>query len=90
MGACFGADERFGSGDQALISADSTVNFAIHQALQGQDVLLLDSDEQGTARTFTALRADLLGAPGYTAVSLHGPEISTPYCPKTQMRPDQL
>jgi chromosome partitioning protein len=39
--------------------------------------LLVDGDEQGTARAFTQLRADVLGAPGYSAVSLHGAEIRT-------------
>jgi chromosome partitioning protein len=40
-------------------------------------VIHVDGDEQGTARAFTQLRADALGAPGYTAVSLHGAEIRT-------------
>ena len=53
------------------------VNLAIWQSLQGKDVLLVDGDEQGTARAFTQLRADILGAPGYTAVSLQGAEIRT-------------
>jgi chromosome partitioning protein len=29
------------------------VNFAIARAASGRDVLLIDGDEQGTARTFT-------------------------------------
>ncbi len=53
------------------------VNLAVSQALGGEDVLLVDGDEQGTARAFTQLRAEKLGSPGYTAVSLHGPEIRT-------------
>jgi chromosome partitioning protein len=53
------------------------VNLAITQAQRGTDVLLVDGDEQGTARAFTQLRADVLGAPGYTAVSLRGAEIRT-------------
>jgi chromosome partitioning protein len=53
------------------------VNLVISQALHRKDVLLVDGDEQGTARAFTQLRADVLGAPGYTAVSLHGAEIRT-------------
>ncbi len=53
------------------------VNLAISQAIRGNDVLLVDGDDQGTARTFTQLRADILSAPGYTAVSLRGPEIRT-------------
>jgi chromosome partitioning protein len=32
---------------------------------------------RGTARAFTQLRAEELGDPGYTAVSLHGAEIRT-------------
>lgn len=53
------------------------VNFAISEAARGQDVLLIDGDEQGTARAFTQLRAQVLGAPGYTAVALHGSELRT-------------
>lgn len=53
------------------------VNLTISQGLRGKDVLLVDGDEQGTARAFTQLRADVLGAPGYTAVSLRGAEIRT-------------
>jgi chromosome partitioning protein len=53
------------------------VNLAISQALRNKDVLLVDGDEQGTARAFTQLRAEKLGAPGYTAVSLRGAEIRT-------------
>ncbi len=53
------------------------VNLAISQAQRKKDVLLVDGDEQGTARAFTQLRADVLGAPGYTAVSLRGAEIRT-------------
>ena len=53
------------------------VNLTICEALHGRDVLLIDGDEQGTARAFTQLRAEILGAPGYTAVSLRGGEIRT-------------
>jgi chromosome partitioning protein len=53
------------------------VNLAICDALLGSDVLLIDGDEQGTARAFTQLRAETLGVPGYTAVSLRGVEIRT-------------
>jgi len=53
------------------------VNLAICEALCERDVLLVDGDEQGTAATFTQLRAETLGAPGYTAVSLRGAEIRT-------------
>ncbi len=48
------------------------LNLAIVRANAGKDVLLIDGDEQHTAVTFTDLRTELLGAPGYTAVSLQG------------------
>ena len=53
------------------------VNLTIYEALCGADILLVDGDEQGTARAFTQLRAETLGEPGYTAVSLRGAEIRT-------------
>lgn len=51
------------------------VNLAIALSLSGRDLLLVDGDEQGTAMTFTQLRADRLGAAGYTAVALTGAAI---------------
>jgi len=48
------------------------VNLAVARALAGRDLLLIDGDEQGTALIFTELRADRLGAAGYTAVALTG------------------
>ena len=53
------------------------VNLAIVRAAAGRDVLLVDGDEQRTALTFTDLRTDLLGEPGYTAVSLQGAALRT-------------
>ena len=53
------------------------LNFAIARANAGKDVLLIDGDEQHTAVTFTELRTELLGAPGYTAVSLQGAALRT-------------
>ena len=53
------------------------VNLAILRALAGRDVLLVDGDEQGTAVSFTDLRNEELGAPGYTAVSLQGAAVHT-------------
>jgi len=53
------------------------VNLAIIRANEGRDVLLVDGDEQGTAQTFTELRAELLGQPGYTAVALQGAALRT-------------
>ena len=53
------------------------VNLVVARALAGRDVLLVDGDEQGTAISFTELRTEQLGQPGYTAVSLHGGAIRT-------------
>jgi chromosome partitioning protein len=53
------------------------VNLAIARATDGRDVLLVDGDEQRTALTFTELRAEQRGTPGYTAVALEGPAIRT-------------
>jgi chromosome partitioning protein len=53
------------------------VNLAILRAAGGRDVLLVDGDEQGSASLFSQLRADLLGACGYTAVGLHGAALRT-------------
>lgn len=53
------------------------INLAILRANEGKDVLLVDGDEQRTALTFTDLRSDLLGQPGYTAVSLYGAALRT-------------
>ncbi len=46
------------------------INLAIARALNGHDVLLVDGDEQGTAISFTELRTEQLGQPGYTAVGV--------------------
>jgi len=53
------------------------VNLAIARTADGLDVLLVDGDEQRTAMTFTELRAEQRGTPGYTAVALDGPAIRT-------------
>lgn len=54
------------------------VNLAIALAHAKRDVLLIDGDEQGTATAFTELRtSEKAGAPGYTAVALHGANIRT-------------
>ncbi len=53
------------------------VNLAIARANNGRDVLLIDGDEQHTAVTFTDLRVQQLGRPGYTAVSLQGAALRT-------------
>jgi len=53
------------------------INFAIARALQGRDVLLIDGDEQGTARTFTELRNEQTGLSDYTAVALSGAAVRT-------------
>jgi chromosome partitioning protein len=53
------------------------VNLAILRAAAGRDVLLVDGDEQGSASLFSQLRADQVGACGYTAVGLHGAAVRT-------------
>jgi chromosome partitioning protein len=53
------------------------VNTAISRALQGEDVLLIDGDEQGTAACFTELRTQETGRSDYTAVSLTGAAVRT-------------
>ncbi|MGC2656519.1 MAG: AAA family ATPase [Bryobacteraceae bacterium] len=54
------------------------INFAIARARLNRDVLLVDGDEQGTAQSFTQLRAETLGgSPGYTAISLQGVALRT-------------
>jgi chromosome partitioning protein len=53
------------------------INLAIVRATLGKDVLLVDGDEQHTAVTFTELRTEQVGAPGYTAVSLQGAALRT-------------
>jgi chromosome partitioning protein len=53
------------------------LNVAIARANLGKDVLLIDDDEQHTALTFTELRTEQLGRPGYTSVSLHGAALRT-------------
>ena len=49
-----------------------SVNFAIVRAAAKRDVLLIDGDEQGTAKSFTELRNELTGRTDYTAVTLSG------------------
>jgi chromosome partitioning protein len=51
------------------------VNLAIERSRTGRDVLLVDADEQATASDFTQLRTEQLGSPGYTLVSLAGPNV---------------
>jgi chromosome partitioning protein len=59
-----------GSGKTTLAT-----NITIALALAGKSVLLVDGDEQRTAMTFTELRTELLGHPGYTAIRLDGISI---------------
>jgi chromosome partitioning protein len=53
------------------------INVAIARANAGQEVLLVDGDEQQTAMTFTQLRSEQLEKTGYTAVSLQGAVLRT-------------
>lgn len=52
------------------------VNLAIERTIRGRrDVLLVDADDQGTAADFSALRAEMKGSTGYTAVQLSGAAV---------------
>jgi chromosome partitioning protein len=55
------------------------INLVVALAGRGDDCLLIDADEQGTALAFTELRSSRPGASGsgYTAVALHGAAIRT-------------
>ena len=53
------------------------VNLAILRVSAGREVLLVDGDEQGTASLFSQLRAEQVGAVGYTAVNLKGAAVRT-------------
>jgi chromosome partitioning protein len=53
------------------------VNLTILRASAGEDVLLVDGDEQGSATLFSQLRAEQIGSCGYTAVELHGGAVRT-------------
>jgi len=54
------------------------INLAVSVSLAGDDVLLVDGDDQGTALAFTELRSGTKqGKPGYTAVALRGGAIRT-------------
>jgi chromosome partitioning protein len=54
------------------------INLAVSVSLAGDDVLLVDGDDQGTALAFTELRSGARqGKPGYTAVALRGGAIRT-------------
>jgi chromosome partitioning protein len=55
-------------------------NLAVMRAREGFDVLLIDSDPQGTASTFSLLRStNAKEAPRYTSVRLLGEEIINSY-----------
>jgi chromosome partitioning protein len=53
------------------------INIAIARARAGEDVLLIDGDEQNTAASFTELRNTQAGRNDYTAVSLVGAAVRT-------------
>jgi chromosome partitioning protein len=52
-----------------------SVNIAVALARDGLDVLLIDGDEQASAATFAAIRADLPEAAKFTTVQLKGAAI---------------
>ena len=51
------------------------VNVAAVLAQRGRDVLLIDSDEQGSATTFAEIRAELDGLSKFAAIRLYGAAI---------------
>lgn len=52
------------------------INLAIERTTRAKrDVLLVDADDQGTSADFSALRAELRGETGYTAVQLAGAAV---------------
>jgi chromosome partitioning protein len=53
------------------------LNLAIARAGEGGNVLLIDADAQRSALTFTKVRTEQLGDPGYTAVALDGLALMT-------------
>lgn len=53
------------------------ISLAVVLSNQSRDVLLVDGDEQRTATTFTELRTEQRGQPGYTTVSLQGAPLRT-------------
>ena len=67
-----------------------SVNLAVGLAQRKRDVLLIDSDEQGTAMAFTDLRSTHNpDAPSYTAVALYGKNIRT-QVPQLKSRYDDI
>ncbi len=53
-------------------------NMAVMRANDGNDVLLVDADDQGTASDFTAIRNEAMaekGGAGYTSIKLHGAAV---------------
>lgn len=52
-------------------------NLAIMRANTGQDVLLIDADDQETAADFTTMRNQRLGDAGYTCTKLNGSAVRT-------------
>jgi chromosome partitioning protein len=71
---CAIVNVKGGSGKTTL-----AVNLVVALADRGDDILLIDADEQGTALAFTEIRSKRLApaGPGYTAVALHGAAIRT-------------
>jgi chromosome partitioning protein len=51
------------------------INIAIARVLQGNEVLLADADDQGSAAEFTQIRTELTARTDYTAVRLRGNEV---------------
>lgn len=52
-------------------------NLTVWLSRKGNDVLLIDADEQETSTDFTAWRENTLGEAGYTSVKLNGDNVRT-------------
>jgi chromosome partitioning protein len=73
------ANVKGGAGKTTLAT-----NLAIARAIAGQDVLLIDADNQGSSADFTALRTEQLGNAGYAVARLLGREVRSEV---SKMRP---
>jgi chromosome partitioning protein len=65
------ASEKGGTGKTTVAT-----NLAVIRAQNGNDVLIVDADPQGSSRDFSAVREAMSHEPGITAVSLYGSGVA--------------